>query len=48
MENIMEQLIEVDGQKITKEQFTEMQKNPNIRLKLISEGVYKTLQKLEG
>lgn len=43
-----EQLIEVDGNKVTKEQFEEMTKNPNIRLKEVSPGVYKTLVKMEG
>jgi len=45
---LMEQFIEVNGQQISKEQFEEMQKNPNIRLKKISENCYKTLEKMEG
>jgi hypothetical protein len=44
----MEKIIEVDGQQVTKEQFEEMQKDSNIRLKEISPGVYKKLIKLEG
>jgi hypothetical protein len=47
-DQIVEQLIEVDGVKVTKEQFQEMNNNPNIRLKEITPGVYKTLQKLQG
>ena len=43
-----EQLIEVDGNKITKEQFEEMMKDSNIRLKEVSSGVYKTLTKMQG
>ena len=34
----MEQLVEVDGQQITKEQFEEMLKDFNIRLKETSPG----------
>jgi hypothetical protein len=46
---IMEvQLIEVNGQMISLQQFQEMQKNPNIRLKEISSNKYKILEKLEG
>lgn len=44
----MEQLLEVNGQQITKEQFEEMQKDSNIRLKEIAPGKYKVLIKLEG
>jgi hypothetical protein len=44
----MEKLIEVDGQQITKEQFEEMQKDSNFRLKEVAPGVYKKLIKLEG
>jgi hypothetical protein len=43
----MEQLIEVDGQQVTKEQFQEMQKNPKIRLKEIESNKYKILNKYE-
>jgi len=43
-----EQLIEVNGQQVSKEQFQEMQKNPNIRLKEIAPNKYKTLEKMEG
>ena len=47
-QQLTEQLIEVNGEKITKEQFEEMLQNPNIKLKKISEGVYKKLDKLQG
>ena len=44
----MEQLIEVDGKQITKEQLEEMKKDTNIKLKEISPNVYKTLEKMYG
>jgi hypothetical protein len=44
----MEQLIEVDGKMITVEQFQEMKKDSNIRLKEVSTNKYKILEKLEG
>jgi len=44
----MEQLVEVDGQQITKEQLEEMLKDSNIRLKEIEPGKYKKLEKLLG
>jgi len=44
----MEQMIEVNGQLVTKQQFEEMQKNPNIRLQKISENCYKTLERMNG
>jgi hypothetical protein len=43
-----EQLIEINGQQVTKEQFQEMQNNPKIRLKEIAPNKYKTLEKMEG
>ena len=43
-----EKYVEVSGQKLSLEQFQEMQKDPNIKLVLVSEGVYKKLDKLEG
>lgn len=44
-----EQLIEVNGQQVTKEQFQEMQHNPKIRLKEIEPNTnkYKILTKYE-
>lgn len=45
----MEQFIEVDGQQITKEQFEEMQKDSNIRLKEteVGSGKFKKLTKFK-
>lgn len=43
-----EQSIILDGKEVSKEQFQEYQKDPNIKLKLISENTYKSIQKLEG
>ena len=40
--------IEVDGQKVTKERFVVMQKDPKIKLVKLSEGVYKKLERMEG
>lgn len=44
----METLYEVNGQPISKEQFEEMQRNPNIKLVEISPGKFKTLQRMHG
>ena len=38
----------VDGQEVTKEKLQEMQKDKSLKLKEISPGVFKTLQKLKG
>lgn len=40
--------VEVDGKKITKEEFENLQQNSNIKLKPLKEGVFKTLKKLFG
>jgi len=45
MEN-KEQLYEVDGKKVSKEELDEIANDPNKRLKKLNEGVFKTLQKL--
>jgi hypothetical protein len=39
---------EVDGKKISKEEFEEMQKDSNIRLKEVTDNSFKTLKKLQG
>jgi len=44
----MEQLFEVDGQQVTKEQLEEMQKDCSFRLKETEPGKFKKLIKLEG
>jgi len=45
---MMEQLIEVDGSLITREQFNEMANDPKIRLVETEPGKFKKLIRMEG
>ena len=40
--------IEVNGKKVSIQELQELEKNPSIRLKKLSEGIFKTLQRLHG
>jgi len=44
----MEQLYEVNGQQVTKEQLEEMKKDSNIRLVETEPGKFKILEKMYG
>jgi len=43
-----QQFVEVNGEKITLEQFNEMKKDPNIHFTEVSPGVYRKLEKMNG
>lgn len=42
------EIVIVDNHEVTKEELQEMKKDKSIKLKEISPGVFKTLQKLKG
>jgi len=41
-------MVILDGVQVSEQQLQEAMNNPNVRIVKVSEGVYKTLQKLNG
>jgi hypothetical protein len=43
-----QQLVEVDGKKVSQEELEQMGSDPTIRVKKMEEGVFKTLKRMQG